>query len=90
MLRELPTMHEIFVAQVQTREFTHKGLRSSYRREFGRLCARAVQYNCGHAWDYMGEPVGRGETDTTEMKRARVAWTELTMFAKAVLRAEKR
>eukprot|EP00973_Karenia_brevis_P022072 3035274-Karenia_brevis.AAC.1 len=41
MLRELPTMHDIFVSRVQTREFSHKGLRSSYRQEFGRLCARA-------------------------------------------------
>jgi hypothetical protein len=31
-----------------------------------------------------------GETDTVEMKRCRVAWTELTMFAKCVLRAEQR
>eukprot|EP00973_Karenia_brevis_P000961 131800-Karenia_brevis.AAC.1 len=37
-----------------------------------------------------GGACGTGEADTREMKRARVAWIELTMFAKAVLRAEKR
>eukprot|EP00973_Karenia_brevis_P049850 6922234-Karenia_brevis.AAC.1 len=31
-----------------------------------------------------------GIADTVEMKRARVAWIELSMFAKCVLRAEKR
>eukprot|EP00973_Karenia_brevis_P054595 7587771-Karenia_brevis.AAC.1 len=38
----------------------------------------------------MAEPVGRGIPDTVEMKRCRVAWIELSMFAKSVLRAEKR
>eukprot|EP00973_Karenia_brevis_P079605 11044726-Karenia_brevis.AAC.1 len=38
----------------------------------------------------MAEPVGRGVADTVEMKRCRVAWTELSMFAKTVLRTETR
>eukprot|EP00973_Karenia_brevis_P000980 135252-Karenia_brevis.AAC.1 len=73
-----------------TREFTHKGLRALYRQEYGRLCARVVQYNRVDAWDHMAEPAGRGVADTVEMKRARVAWLELSMFPKAVLRVEKR
>eukprot|EP00973_Karenia_brevis_P081669 11321672-Karenia_brevis.AAC.1 len=89
-LRELPSMHDIFTSQVATREFSHRGLRSMYRQEYGRLCARVVQYNCDGAWDHMAEPAGRGETDTVEKKRSRVAWIELSMFPKAVLRAEKR
>eukprot|EP00973_Karenia_brevis_P023867 3290220-Karenia_brevis.AAC.1 len=75
---------------MSTREFSHRGLRAMYRQEFGRLCARVVQYNLEGAWDHMAEPVGRGVADTAEMKRCRVAWTELSMFAKAVLRAEQR
>eukprot|EP00973_Karenia_brevis_P050567 7020041-Karenia_brevis.AAC.1 len=71
-------MHDIFVSIMSTREFTHKGLRASYRQEFGRLCARVVQYNCLEAWDYMAEPVGWGVADTMEMKRARVAWIEFS------------
>ena len=35
-------------------------------------------------------PVGRGDTDTMGMKRCRVAWVELSMFAKTVLRADVR
>ena len=34
--------------------------------------------------------MGRGETDTMGMKRCRVAWVELSMFAKTVLRADVR
>eukprot|EP00973_Karenia_brevis_P030181 4160045-Karenia_brevis.AAC.1 len=64
-------MHDIFVSIMSTREFTHKGLRASYRQEFGRLCAWAAQYNCLEAWAYMVEPVGRGVADTVVMKRAR-------------------
>ena len=40
------------------------------------------------AWGFLG--TYGGETDTAEMKRCRVAWTELSMFAKCVLKAEKR
>eukprot|EP00973_Karenia_brevis_P029610 4084820-Karenia_brevis.AAC.1 len=42
------------------------------------------------AWDHMVEPHGREVRDTWEMKRCRVAWIELSMFPKAVLRAEPR
>ena len=35
-------------------------------------------------------PQGAGITDTVEMKRCRVAWIELVMFAKCVLRVERR
>ena len=73
-----------------TREFSHKGLRALYRREFGRLCGRVASYNMGGAWDHLAEPVGRGVADTTGMKRCRVAWIELSMFAKTVLRADAR
>ena len=88
--RQLPSVQEIFRANVSTREFTHKGLRSYYRQEYGKLCARVAQFNRVDAWDSSAPPYGRGVADTTEMKRARVAWTELTMFAKCVLRVEKR
>ena len=81
-------MADIWTMQVNTREFTYKGLRSLYRQEFGRLCARVVQYNRPDAWDHL--LLEGGETDTIEMKRCRVAWVEMSMFAKAVLRGEKR
>ena len=32
----------------------------------------------------------RGQADSAEMKRCRVAWTEWAMFAKCVLKAEPR
>ena len=38
----------------------------------------------------MAEPAGWDETDSRDMKRARVAWIELSMFPKAVLRVEQR
>ena len=47
-----------------------------------------VRYNRADAWSFLGRY--GGETDTVEMKRCRVAWTELSMFAKSVLIAEKR
>jgi hypothetical protein len=81
---------DVFTIQGSTREFTHKGLRALYRREFGRLCGRVVNYNMEGAWDHMAEPVGRGVADTTGMKRCRVAWIELSVFAKMVLRAVAR
>ena len=40
------------------------------------------------AWDHHG--VYGGETDTIEMKRCRLAWTEWALFPKCVLRAEQR
>ncbi len=40
------------------------------------------------AWDHLA--YCGGSTDTVEMKRCRVAWTEWAMFAKCVLRAESR
>ena len=59
-LRSLPTIHDLFTIQGSTREFSHKGLRALYRREFGRLCGRVANYNMEGAWDHMAEPVGRG------------------------------
>ena len=90
LLRQLPSVQEIFRANLTTREFTHKGLRAYYRQEYGKLCARVAQFNRVDAWDFSAPPYGRSATDTIEMKRARVAWIELTMFAKCVLRVEKR
>ena len=89
-LRSLPTIHNIFTVQGSTREFSHRGLRALYRGEFGRLCGRVANYNLVGAWDHMAEPVGREITDTPSMKRCRVAWIELSMFAKTVLRADVR
>ena len=53
-------------------------------------CREVVRFNRADAWDYMQAPVGREIRDTVEMKRCRVAWVELSMFAKAVLRADAR
>ena len=77
-LRKLPVFADIFKALVYTREFTHRGLLTAYRQEFGRLCANVVRYNRMDAWDFL---VGYGgEADTVEMKRCRVAWTEWAML----------
>ena len=73
---------------VYTREYTHKGLLPLNRQEFGRLCANVVRCNRMDAWDSFAEY--EGVTDTVEMKRSRVAWTEWAMFAKCVLKAEPR
>ena len=89
-MRKLPHISDVFEASVFTREFTHKGLRAAYRTEYRRLVARVVQFNRSDAWDFLPEPVGRACSDTVEMKRCRAAWIELSMFAKAVLRAEER
>ena len=87
----LPPVNQIFTALVSTREFTHKALRGMCRAEFGRLCARVANYNRIDAWDHLAPSQGgQDATDSMEMKRCRVAWIELSMFAKAVLRAEKR
>jgi len=87
-LRKLPGFRDVFEAMVYTREYTHRGLLTLYRQEFGRLCANVVRFNRMDAWDQLLEY--GGETDTVEMKRCRVAWTEWAMFAKCVLRAEPR
>ena len=71
-LRNLPTMADIFTASSFTREFTYKGLLGLYRQEYGKLCARAIQFNRGDAWDYL--PAEGGNADTPEKKRCRVAW----------------
>ena len=34
-LRKLPSFNDIFIALVYTREYTHKGLLTAYRQEFG-------------------------------------------------------
>ena len=83
-MQNLPFIGDVFTALCYTREFTYKGLRSGYRQEFGRLCARVMQYNREDAWDHLAEEGGR--PDTAEMQRCRVDWTELSMFAKCVLR----
>lgn len=87
-LRKLPNFSDIFVSLACTREYTHRALLTAYRQEFGMLCANVVRYNRMDAWDFLA-PYG-GETDTPEMKRCRVAWTEWAMFAKCVLQAESR
>ena len=65
-----------------------RGLLPSYRQEFGRLCANVVRCNRMDAWNFWADY--GGETDTMEMKRCRVAWTEWALFAKCVLKAEAR
>ena len=89
--RRLPVMADVFRVRGFTREFTHRGLRALYRQEYRRLCLRVVAYNREDAWDHMSSSGGGREVaDTMEMKRCRVAHTELAMFPKAVLMPEKR
>jgi hypothetical protein len=83
-LRKLPSIADVFKALVYTREFTHRGLLTLYRQEFGRLCSNVARYNRMDAWDHLG--CYGGSTDTVEMKRCRVAWIEWAMFAKCVLK----
>jgi len=55
------------------------------------LVATVIPFYVPHAWDHMlVDQGGKGLPDSDEMMRARQAWIELSMFAKAVLRKHKR
>ena len=64
MLRSLSSIHEVFGAIVSAREFIHKGLRATYRAEFGRLCARVVSYNRMDAWNHLAHRKAGGALQT--------------------------
>ena len=79
-LLALPAIADVFTFMSYTSEFTYKGLRSSYRQEFGRLCARVVQENRVDAWDNLEDEGGK--PDTVQMQKCRLAWIELSKSEK--------
>ena len=56
----------------------------------GCLRANVLHHHIEGAWDHLPEPAGRGRLDTDTMRKCRIAWIELSMFPKAVLRTSKR
>ena len=87
----MPTMEDIFLAPVFTKEYIPDGLLDMARSLYCQAIAEVLHYSIPHAWDHLPtDEGGQGAPDTPEMQRARRAWTELTMFPKAVLRQHKR
>ena len=88
---DLPSMKEIFLAPVFTKEFLPESLVPLARSLYDELIANILHFSVPHAWDHL--PLaegGRACADTVEMQRARQALLELSMFPKAVLRRHKR
>ena len=77
---ELPSLLDICLARIETREFVGTGLFPAVEREFNKCTANVIAYSRRDAWTHLGT-----DGDTPEHRRAREAWTEWFMFAKAVL-----
>ena len=82
VLASLPSMDDICVAAIATRETLGEGLLPLAEREFLRCIAAVLEHNCEDAWD---DP--DGVTDTPQRRLCRLAWTQLWMFAKTCLTA---
>ena len=78
VLASLPSMDDICVAAIATRETLGEGLLPLAEREFLRCIAAVLEHNCEDAWD---DP--DGATDTPQRR----LWTQLCMFAKTCLTA---
>jgi hypothetical protein len=74
---ELPTLEEICLRDCATREWLEPELFAVAEPEFLRCVTNAVEYNDNDAWAFE-----RGEADTADRIRSRVAWVELFMFCK--------
>ncbi|CAK0886604.1 unnamed protein product [Prorocentrum cordatum] len=76
---DLPTLEEIMLAPVSTRELIGDGLLPSVEREFNKCGANVLMHSRVDAWDVAGT-----SDDTPQHARARQAWTEWLMFPKTV------
>lgn len=80
VLAELPTIEEICLAPIATRDFVGKGLLPKAEREFLACVTKILLHNRSDAWDHVGTGA-----DTVAHQRCRLAWTELWMFSKTCL-----
>ena len=82
---DLPSLDDIMLAPIATREFVGSGLLPAVEREFNKCGARVLAHSRIDAWDHEGQP-----TDTPAHAAARRAWAEWFMFAKTVARPSRR
>lgn len=80
LLDELPSIHEISMKDVATKEYIEPDVLAIAGPEFLRCVANAIHFTDQDAWTHAGT-----EDDTLWLKRCRVAWTELWMFSKVCL-----
>ena len=76
----LPSLLEIFSAKIETREFISVAVFPAVEREFNNCTAKVVAFSRPDAWIHESTA-----SDTPDHQRARRAWIEWFMFAKAVL-----
>ena len=77
---ELPSLMNICLARVETREFIGVGLLPAVEREFNKCTANVIAFSRPDAWSHVDT-----DNDTAAHQRARAAWTEWFMFAKTCL-----
>ena len=77
---ELPTLMDICLARIETREFIGVGLFPAVEREFNKCTANVIAFSRRDAWSHIDT-----ENDTLAHQRARSAWIEWFMFAKTCL-----
>ena len=78
----LPTLSEIFLCNVLTKEHLPASLLPLAREEYGKVVARVLQHNRRDAWELAA--------DNELKQKARRAWIEFFMFGKCVLRQAQR
>ena len=79
MTDELPSLDEVMLAPISTREVIGAGLLPIVEREFNKCGANVLTYSRVDAWDVEGTP-----NDTPQHAHARRVWIEWLMFQKAV------
>ena len=76
----LPSLTDICLARIETREFIGVGILPQVEREFNKCIANVVAFSRPDAWAHIGT-----QQDSEAHQRARTAWIEWFMFAKTVL-----
>ena len=79
-LDAMPTLEEICLAPIQTRDFIGDGLFPKAEQQFNRCIANVLLHNRTDDYDLVGR-----EGDTVFHKRSRMVWLELWMFCKVCL-----
>ena len=77
---DLPSLRDICLARIETREFIGASLLPAVEREFNKCTANVIAFSRPDAWSHVGT-----ERDSDSHHRARRVWTEWFMFAKTCL-----